>query len=147
VARISGKRLRLATIELPENYTQGTANRGRVRRGDKTSNHVRGGEDEMERNIGRMLMAAKLAAWWLLKLLATMLLGALLVGAGALVLGLLPGGVDTLWALKVGAFLGAGFGAIMSFGPGSARGVRAREQEAMAPTDRKGETNARSERS
>ena len=76
----------------------------------------------MERNIGRMLMAAKLAAWWLLKLLATMLLGALLVGAGALVLGLLPGGVDTSWALKVGAFLGAGFGAIMSFGPGSARG-------------------------
>src|SRR5215217_7686564 len=104
VARISGKRLRLATIELPENSTQGTADRGRVRRGDKTSNHVSGGEDEMERNIGRML------------------LGALLVGAGALVLGLLPGGVDTLWALKVGAFLGAGFGAIMSFGPGSARG-------------------------
>jgi hypothetical protein len=28
----------------------------------------------MERNIGRMLVAAKLAAWWLSKLLATMLL-------------------------------------------------------------------------
>jgi len=101
----------------------------------------------MERNIGRMLVAAKLAAWWLSKLLATMLLGALLVGAGTLVLGLLPGGVDTLWALEVGAFLGAVFGAIMAFGPGSARGVGGREQEAMAPTDRKGETNAPSERS
>jgi hypothetical protein len=101
----------------------------------------------MERNIGRMLVAAKLAAWWLSKLLATMLLGALLVGAGALGLGLLPGGVDTLWALEVGALLGAGFGAIMAFGAGSAKGVGGREQEAMAPTDRSGETNAPSERS
>jgi hypothetical protein len=104
----------------------------------------------MERNIGRMLVAAKLAAWWLLKLLATMLLGALLVGAGALVLGLLPGGVDTSWALKVGAFLGAGFGAIMSFGPGSARGAEGENRKQWhLQTERAKRTlvaNARSER-
>ena len=94
----------------------------------------------MERNIARMLVAAKLAAWWLSKLLARMLLGALLVGAGALVLGLLPGGVDTLWGLEIGALVGAGFGAFVAFGPGFATWGLGERATAAIPTDREGET-------
>jgi hypothetical protein len=91
----------------------------------------------MARNLGRLLAAA---AWWLLKLLATMLLGALLVGAGGLVLGLLPGGVEPLWALEIGVLVGAGFGAIVAFGPGVATWGLGERATADVPTDREDET-------
>jgi hypothetical protein len=91
----------------------------------------------MGRDLGRLLAAA---AWWLLKLLATMLLGGLLVGSGGLVLGLLPGGVDTLWGLEIGALVGAGFGAFVAFGPGFATWGLGEGATRDVPTDREGET-------
>ena len=91
----------------------------------------------MGRNLGRLLVAA---AWWVLKLLAAMLLGALLVGAGGLVWGLLPGGVDTLWGLEIGALVGAGFGAFVAFGPGFATWGLGERATGDVPTDREGET-------
>ena len=91
----------------------------------------------MGRNLGRLLAAA---AWWLLELLATMLLGALLVGTGGLVWGLLPGGVGTLWGLEIGALVGAGFGAFVAFGPGFATWGLGEHPTGDDPTDREGET-------
>ena len=91
----------------------------------------------MGRNLRRPLAAA---AWWLLKLLATMALGALLVGTGGLVLGLLPGGVDTIWGLEIGALVGAGFGAFVAFGPGFATWGLGERATGDDPTDREGET-------
>ena len=91
----------------------------------------------MGRNPGRLLAAA---AWWLLKLLATMLLGALLVGSGGLVLGLLPGSVDPLWALEIGALVGAGFGAFVDFGPWFVTWGLGERATADVPTDREGQT-------
>jgi hypothetical protein len=91
----------------------------------------------MGRNLSRLLAAA---AWWLLKLLATMVLGALLVGTGGLVWGLLPGGVDTLWGLEIGALVGAGFGAFVAFGPGFATWGLGERATGDVPTDREDET-------
>jgi hypothetical protein len=54
--------------------------------------------------------------------------------------GFMPGGVDTLWGLEIGALVGAGFGAFVAFGPGFATWGLGEHSTGDVLTDREGET-------
>ncbi len=67
---------------------------------------------------GKLWRTATGAAWWVFKVFASMLLGAAVVGAVGLVLGLLSDGFGASQALQVGVLVGAAFGVMAASGSG-----------------------------
>lgn len=59
------------------------------------------------------------AAWWVFRVFASVLVGAAVVGAVGLVLGLLSDGLGASQALQIGALVGAAFGVTAAFGSGA----------------------------
>lgn len=73
---------------------------------------------------GKLWRPAAGAAWWVIKIFASMLLGAAVIGAVGLVLGLLSDSFGASQALQVGALVGAAFGVMAAASGSGSPGLR-----------------------